>query len=223
MIDRIKKDKNLTDDDKKMLFDSYPITQGAMENAPTFSSAVTYDYTLPNQKTIDLMPLKRNKIVRSYNAVEGVSDAFNTLAGSETSDDLAARDAQVSLGQAISRNEASDRASYDVSKKIEAIKEQETQKIQTTPPAPETSGAALQKQTLDIKAPQQPTAPTNKTGTTIVNNINAAPTPSGGGSISMGAGSSANYTGAIQPDSDSTYAYLVQDMSVPVIAGGNSI
>jgi hypothetical protein len=220
VMDRIKNDKNLTNEDKKMLLDSYPITRGGMEAAPDYDSAVRYNYTLPNQQTIELMPLSSNRALTGFaKAANWLNPISGPIVGKmvdakQQGDKL---NAQQQLNEALSTGNSS-----DLNNRIQAIRDQETQKIQTTPPAPETSGSALQQQTLDIKAPQQTTTPTNNAGTTVVNNINAAPKPSGG-SISMGGGSSANYTGAIQPDSDSTYAYLVQDMSVPVIAGGNSI
>jgi hypothetical protein len=220
LIDRIKGDSLLTEQDKKMLLDSRSVTQGGMENKPSYDNAVSYAYTLPNNKTISLQSAASNSLIKgglyaaglaTGGAGFGLANLYDTYTrGSDT------------LSGLKTLQDATQPLDGGIGDKIKAIQEEEAKQIKTTPPTASTSADNLQQKSLDIRtAPIKESATTQQTQTSqkpiVINNNTTNASMSGGG------GGAAQYATATPPESSSMEpALLGRDESRSASLGGNS-
>jgi hypothetical protein len=229
MIDRIKKDGNIMQQDKQMLLDSHGITQGGIENQPSFSGtfgkvgafgeASGLAYILPNNKNIELSPsiFSRAGLARGIARQEsimtlGMSDAVEE----RLNESIAAN--RVNSIQTL--EEATQSPDGGMSDRIKAIQKEESQRVKPAQPtAP--SGDQLQNQAMQMRAPDMIAAPTPVAGgNTIINNYNTAPakqpTLLSGGGGDNGGGS------ATPPDDSGMHAALTKDLSRSASMGNHT-
>ena len=218
LIDRIKGDSLLTEQDKKMLLDSRSITQGGMENKPSYDNAVSYGYTLPNNKTISLQSVASNSLIRGGMYAAGI--ATGSFGMANLYDTATTGSDKISGLKTL--EEATQPVDGGIGDKIKAIQEEEAKQIKTTPPSPATSGDNLQQKSLDVKTPSiKESAPTQQTQTSqkpiVINNNTTNASMSGGG------GGSPQYGSATAPQASSMEAALLgRDEGKSASLGGNS-
>ena len=229
MIDRIKKDGNIMQQDKQMLLDSHGITQGGIENQPSFDlggrlgfETGRLAYILPNNKNIELSPgaYSLYGLAMAGNEAQSLMNLGTTATADAAEASQSALTAANQVTSLQNLEEATQSPDGGMSDRIKAIQKEESRRVNPAQPtAP--SGDQLQNQAMQMRAPDMVAAPTPSAGgNTIINNYNTAPakqpTLLSGGGGDNGGGS------ATPPDDSGMHAALTKDLSRSASMGNHT-